>query len=158
MSLDTSLHQEEIGHTAWPAPGPPIQRNRWFGFPMRRGWIALAVLVAVAFTSGGAYLAYLNTLPTAVTLSVSSGQKEVPTDTHLVFSFNRPVALDTLQRSFSVEPATDGAFMSVSGQDKYQFIPARPLLDLTTYTLTLRSFTDNRLRGSARNHDLVRFQ
>ena len=142
MSLDTSLHQEEIGHTAWPAPGPPIQKNRWFGLPVRRGWIALAVLVAVAFTSGGGYLAYLNTLPTAVTLSVSSGQKEVPTDTHLVFSFNRPVALDTLQKSFSVEPATDGAFMSVSGQDKYQFIPAQPLLDLTTYTLTLRSFTD----------------
>src|SRR4029077_8640956 len=81
-------------------------------------------------------------LTTAVTLSVASGQKEVPTDAHLVFSFNRPVALDSLQKSFSIEPATDGAFMSVSGQDKYQFIPAQQLLDLTTYTLTLRPFTD----------------
>ena len=136
MSLDTSLHQEEIARTAWPK-----QKNR-FGFPMRRGWLAIAVLVAVAFTSAGGYLAYLNTLPTAVTLSVASGQKEVPTDTHLVLSFNRSVALDSLQKSFAIEPATDGAFVSVSGQDKYQFVPLHQLLDLTTYTLSLRSFTD----------------
>ncbi|HEV2216036.1 MAG TPA: DUF3048 domain-containing protein [Candidatus Dormibacteraeota bacterium] len=109
---------------------------------MRRGWLALAVLVAVAFTSAGGYLAYLNTLPTAVTLSIASGQKEVPTDARLVFSFNRPVALDAVEKSFSIEPATDGAFISVSGQDKYQFVPAQQLLDLTTYTLTLRSFID----------------
>ncbi|TMC08790.1 MAG: DUF3048 domain-containing protein [Chloroflexi bacterium] len=141
MSLDTSQHQEEIAHTAWPAPRPPIQKNR-FGLPMRRGWIAVAVLVALLFTSAGGYLAYLNTLPTAVALSVASGQKEVPTETRLVFSFNRSVALDSLQKSFSIEPATNGAFVSVSGQDRYQFVPAQPLLDLTSYTLALRSFTD----------------
>jgi len=141
LSLDTSLHQEEIAQTAWPAPRPPIRKNR-FGLPMRRGWIAVAALVAVAFTSAGGYLAYLNTLPTAVTLSVASGQKEVPTDARLVFSFNRSVALDSLQKSFSIEPATTGAFVSVSGQDRYQFVPAQPLLDLTSYTLTLRSFGD----------------
>ena len=141
LSLHTSLHQEEIARTAWPVPRPPIQKNR-FGLPVRRGWIAVGVLVAVALTSAGGYLAYLNTLPTAVTFSVASGQKEVATDTRLELSFNRPVALDSLRKSFSIEPATNGAIVSVSGQDRYQFVPAQPLLDLTSYTLALRAFTD----------------
>lgn len=141
--MPTSLQQEhhEIARPSWPAPRPPKNRTL-FGLPVRRGWIAVAVIVALAFTSGGAYLAYLNTLPTTVTLNITSGQKEVPTDQPLTFSFNRPVGVDALQKNFSIDPATDGNFKSVSGQNKYQWVPAKPLLDLTSYSVVLHQFTD----------------
>ena len=100
------------------------------------------MIVALAFTSGGAYLAYLNTLPTAVTFNIAAGQKEVPTDKQLLFDFNRAVTLDSLQKNFSIDPATDGGFVSVSGQNKYAWVPTKPLLDFTTYTVALHTFTD----------------
>jgi DUF3048 family protein/Big-like domain-containing protein len=141
LSLPTSLHEPEIGRPAWPAPRPPRRRNV-FALPLRRAWLALAALVAVVCTSGGGYLAYLNTLPTAASFSVTSGQRDVPTDKPLILSFNRDVPLDALQRSFSIVPETDGTLVSLSGQKSYQFLTVKPLLDLTKYTVTLQPFYD----------------
>ena len=102
----------------------------------------MAVLIALAFSGGGAYLAYLNTLPTSVTLSVANGQKEVPTDVPLLLSFSRPVAIDALKAALSITPATEGTLSSISGQTKYEWVPAKPLADLTTYALTIKSIQD----------------
>jgi DUF3048 family protein/Big-like domain-containing protein len=139
LSLPTSL--QEIERTSWPAPTPPSGRSRRT-FRFRRGWIALGVVIALLFTSGGAYLAYLNTLPTSVALNISNGQKEVPTDSPLALTFNRAVTLQALEAHFAISPATEGSLVSTSGQTKYEWIPAKPLNDLTAYTLTLTSFTD----------------
>jgi len=139
LSLPTSLLEREP--TSWPDPPSPRGRGpRSFRF--RRGWIALGILIALLFTSGGAYLAYLNTLPTSVALNIANGQKEVPTDSPVALTFNRAVTLEALQTHFTVSPKTDGAFVSVSGQTKYEWIPTKPLADLTAYTITLTSFTD----------------
>ena len=100
------------------------------------------MLVALLCTGGGAYLAYLNTLPTAVRLNIPAGAKEVPTDSRIVFSFSRGVEYESLQKSLAIEPATDGTLVS-SGQTTYAWVPAKPLLDLTKYTVTLLPFTDS---------------
>ncbi len=94
------------------------------------------------FTGTGGYLAYLNTLPTSVALNVTNGQKEVPTDSHLSLTFNRPVTFQSLVAHLAITPATEGSVVSASGQTKYEWIPAKPLADLTTYTVTLSSFQD----------------
>jgi len=139
LSLPTSLLEKE--RTSWPAPPAPRGRGpRSFRF--RRGWIALGVLVALLFTAGGAYLAYLNTLPTSVALNIANGQKEVPTDSPVALTFNRAVTLQALQAHFAVSPKTDGGLVAVSGQTKYEWVPTKPLADLTAYTIILTSFTD----------------
>jgi hypothetical protein len=139
LSLPTSLLEKE--RASWPAPPAPRGRGpRSFRF--RRGWIALGVLIALLFTGGGAYLAYLNTLPTTVALNVKNGQKEVPTDSPLALTFNRSVTLQALKTHFAISPATDGSLVSVSGQTRYEWIPAKPLGDLSAYTITVSSFTD----------------
>lgn len=141
MSLPTSLQDPEIDRPAWPAPRPARRRNL-FGVPLKRAWLALAIVVAVLCTSGGAYLAYLNTLPTAATFSVTAGARDVPADKPLIFSFNRDVPLDALQRSFSIAPDTQGTLVSLNGEKSYQFLTVNPLLDLTKYTVALKQFTD----------------
>ena len=108
----------------------------------KRGWMALAAAVAIGLTGTGGFLAYANTLPTSTTLNVTDGQKEVPADTHLLFSFSRPVTFAMLTSALSISPATDGTLMSVSGESKYQWIPRLGLSDLTTYTVTLKPFQD----------------
>jgi Protein of unknown function (DUF3048) N-terminal domain/Protein of unknown function (DUF3048) C-terminal domain/Bacterial Ig-like domain len=139
LSYPTSL--QEIERTSWPAPPAPRGRNRRT-FRFRRGWIALGVLIALVFTGGGAYLAYLNTLPTTVALNVSNGQKEVPSDSPIALTFNRGVTLQSLEAHFAIAPATQGSLVSLSGQSKYEWIPAKPLADLATYRITLTSFQD----------------
>jgi Protein of unknown function (DUF3048) N-terminal domain/Protein of unknown function (DUF3048) C-terminal domain/Bacterial Ig-like domain len=100
------------------------------------------VVIALIFTGGGAYLAYLNTLPTSVALNVSNGQKEVPSDSPIAITFNRQVTLSSLESHFAIAPKSDGSFVAVSGQNKYEWIPTKPLGDLTNYTITLTSFQD----------------
>ena len=141
MSLPTTL-EPETDRPEWPAPRPARSRGG-SGSGLRRWWIALGVLVAVLFTGGGAYLAYQNTLPTAVTLNIPAGAKEVPTDSRIVFSFSRGVEYQSLQKSLLIDPLTDGTLVSVSNQNTYAWVPAKPLLDLTKYTVTLHSFTDS---------------
>ncbi|HEY5035088.1 MAG TPA: hypothetical protein VIJ30_08220, partial [Candidatus Dormibacteraeota bacterium] len=72
-----------------------MRRPRKSGFA-RRGWIALAAVLAVLFTAAGGFVVYANTMPTAVTLNLRDGQTNVATDLQLEFKFSRPVALDTL--------------------------------------------------------------
>ena len=107
-----------------------------------RGWIALGALVAVALTAGGGFLAYENTLPTSVGLNLKNGVKDVPVYSHLVFTFSRPVALSVLGPAFSITPATDGTLTAASGQTQYEWAPAKPLNDLTTYTVAISAITD----------------
>ena len=139
LPLPTSLQKTE--RPAWPAAPTPRGRDRRT-FRFRRGWIALGAAIAVACTGTGGYLAYLNTLPTTSTLSVTNGQKEVPVDVHLGLNFNRPVSIDALKSKLSILPATQGTLVAESGQTAYAWVPAKPLADLTSYTLTLTAFED----------------
>jgi DUF3048 family protein/Big-like domain-containing protein len=142
LSLLTPQKETEL--PSWPEPAPVRGRKGRNGttFRFKRGWIALGVLVAVVCTAGGGYLAYLNTLPTTVSLNVANGQKEVPADEHLVLTFNRAVTLANVQSHLTVSPKADGTIVSDSGQTKYEWVPVKPLADLTTYTFTLTSFQD----------------
>lgn len=90
----------------------------------------------------GAYLAYQNTLPTTVVASVKNGQKDVPTDAGFVITFSRPVPLSALKLALAVDPATDGTIRSVSGETVYAWLPAKPLAELTTYTVSLKPMYD----------------
>ena len=108
----------------------------------RRGWIALGAVVAVLFAAGGAYIAYANTLPTTIAASVSDGQKDVPTDTRLIFKFSRPVALSVLRSALRMTPETNGILTALSGQTDYEWTTTKPLSELTKYTVTLAPFTD----------------
>jgi hypothetical protein len=126
----------------WAVAAPARRRNRRRRRIAIRGWVALGALVAVVLTAGGGVLAYENTLPTSVGLNLKSGVKDVPVYSHLVFTFSRPVALSVLGPAFSITPATDGTLTAASGQTQYEWAPAKPLADLTTYTVTVNSLTD----------------
>ena len=97
----------------------------------------LVVLVGV-----GAFLAYQNTLPTTVATNIKDGQKDVPTDGSFLFKFSRSISIDALKSGMTITPATDGGISAVSGQTDYAWTPARPVLELTTYTVTLKTISD----------------
>lgn len=138
LSLFTSLQEME------PASPPALTRRRSTRKTRigRRGWIALGAVVAVLSSAAGGYLAYTNSLPTSVTASVRDGQKDVPTDSTLVFKFSRPVALSTLRSAMTVTPATGGILTALSGQTDYAWSAPKPLTELTTYSVTLTAITD----------------
>jgi hypothetical protein len=140
LSISTSLPQIE---PAIP-PAPPlrrVQRRRSRGG--RRTLIAAGLVVVVLLAGAGAYLAYENTLPTTISTNFKSGQKDVPTDARFLISFTRTVSLAALQAAFSVIPATDGTISATSGQTEFAWTPAKPLAELTTYTVSLKSIDDN---------------
>jgi hypothetical protein len=118
-----------------------LKRPRKTGFA-RRGWIALGAALAVVFSAAGGFVAYANTLPTVVTLSVKDGQTNVSTDEHLVFKFSRPVALSTLRSALTVAPSTEATFTTLVGQTEYMWSPTAFLDELTTYTVTVNALTD----------------
>jgi hypothetical protein len=99
--------------------------------------VLLVVVVGV-----GAFLAYANTLPTTVTANIKDGQKDVPTDGSFVLNFSRGVSLDVVKAAFSITPATDGDLSSVNGQSEFAWTPAKPLAELTTYTVSLLPILD----------------
>jgi len=130
---------QEIEHTSIPAAA--LRRSRRTG--LRRGsWIALGAALAVLFSAAGGFIVYANTLPTAVTLNVRDGQKDIPTDSRLVLRFTRPVALSAVQSALSVAPSTDGTLTAVLGQTEFEWAAAKPLVELTSYTVTLKALTD----------------
>jgi len=133
---------QDFEHHAWPTLDPAKKRRNGSRPGFRRGWIALAVLFALACVSSGGFLAYQGSLPTSVTLNVSNGQKEVPNDFQLKLAFSRAVAPDTLATHLSVAPAIDARLVTDSGQSTYEWVPSKPLADLTSYTVTLSPFTD----------------
>ena len=100
------------------------------------------MVVLVVVIGLGAFLAYENTLPTTVTTNVKSGQKDVPTDGNFVLNFSRSVSIDAVRSAFSIMPATDGSITAVSGQSEYAWTPSKPLHELTTYTVDLKSTFD----------------
>ena len=99
--------------------------------------VVLVVLVGV-----GSFLAYENTLPTTVTLSIKSGQKDVPTDGTFLLSFSRPVSLETVNAAFSITPGVDGTITAVSGQTQYAWTPNKPLNELTSYMVNMKPIFD----------------
>jgi hypothetical protein len=139
LSISTSLPQIE---PATP-PAQPLRRlqrrRKRFG---RASLVAIGLTLLVLLVSAGAYLAYENTLPTIVTSNFKNGQKDVPTDGRFLLSFTRPVSLATVQAAFSINPVTDGAITEVSGQTQYVWTPAKPLAELTTYTVILKPIYD----------------
>ena len=137
---------QEIEHHAWPSPMPAKSRVRGGGgggIRFRRGWVALGVLFAVLCMGTGGFLAYQNSLPTSVALNVANGQKEVPNDFQLKLSFSRSVSAGALAKQLSVSPATDARLVADSSGKNYEWVPSKPLSDLTTYTLTIARFTDS---------------
>jgi DUF3048 family protein/Big-like domain-containing protein len=109
---------------------------------VRPGWIALGAALAVLISAAGAFIAYANALPTSVTLNITDGARDVPTDGHLVFRFSRPVALSAVQSALSIAPATDSTMTAVSGQTEFDWSATKPLSELTTYTVTVNSMSD----------------
>jgi hypothetical protein len=108
----------------------------------RRGLIAIGLVIVVVLTGIGAYLAYENTLPTTLTTNFKTGQKDVPTDGRILLTFSRPVSMAAVQSAFSISPTADGTVSVLSGENQYVWSPAKPLADLTTYTVTMRSIVD----------------
>ncbi|HEY1421446.1 MAG TPA: DUF3048 domain-containing protein [Candidatus Dormibacteraeota bacterium] len=96
----------------------------------------------VVLISFGAYLAYQNTLPTTVATNFTNGQKDVPTDGRVLLNFSRPVAVAAVKAAFSISPTTDGSITSVSGDTQYAWTPAKPLPELTTYTVAMKAIYD----------------
>ena len=136
MSQPTSQSEIEAG------PTPVLKRRRIRRRQRRRGWIAVALTIAVLLTIGGGYLVYANTLPTSVGLNIKNGSKEVPTYTPLLLSFSRPVDINQLGSALTIDPEVTGSLTAISGQTDFEFTHAQPLADLTTYTVTLLPITD----------------
>jgi hypothetical protein len=108
----------------------------------RRGFIAAGLVIVVLLTGVGAYLAYENTLPTTLATNFKNGQKDVPTDGRILLNFSRPVALAAVQAAFSISPDTDGTISMVTGQNQFAWSSAKPLIELTTYTVTMKPIVD----------------
>ncbi len=100
----------------------------------------LALLILLAGSAG--LLAYENTLPTTVIANVRDGQKDIPTDGSFLLSFSRSVSLDVLRAAFSISPNTEGQLTAVSGGNDFAWTPARPLAELTRYTVELQPIID----------------
>lgn len=100
------------------------------------------MVLLVLLLSAGSYLAYENTLPTTVAANIKSGAKDVPTDGAFILKFSRSVSIQAVRAAFSVTPATAGEITAVSGQSQYAWTPTKPLQELGTYTVTLKSTRD----------------
>jgi hypothetical protein len=138
LSLSTSLPPIEPTFSQAALRRPRKRRVRI----ARKGWLALAIALLLVLASAGAYMAYESTLPTTLSTNISNGEKDVPTYGRILFTFTRPVAPEAVQSAFSITPVTAGALASVSGQIAYAWSPSKPLAELTTYTVTLKSMTD----------------
>src|SRR5450756_2730232 len=137
--MSTSLPQIEPSSP----PTPPYRRSSRRRLPFsRRGWVGAGLVVIVVLTGIGAYLAYENMLPTTLTTNFKSGQKNVPTDSRILLTFSRPVALAAVEAAFSISPGSDGSISSLDGQTQYAWSSSKGLTDLTTYTVTMRPIVD----------------
>ena len=113
--------------------------------------MAVGLAILVVLVGVGAFLFYQNTLPTTLTTNFKSGQKDVPTDSRILLTFSRPVALAAIQAAFSIQPGADGAIASLDGGTQYSWSPTKGLNDLTTYTVTMKPLVDtshHRVPGS----------
>jgi hypothetical protein len=148
LSISTSLPEVEPASP----PTPPYRRSSRYrlGFS-RRGWIAAGLAIVVVLTGIGAYLAYENTLPTTLATNFKSGQQGVPTDSRVLLTFSRPVAVAAVQAAFSISPPAAGTITAVSGQAQFAWSPTKPLNELTTYTVTMKPILDmshHRVQGN----------
>jgi hypothetical protein len=107
-----------------------------------RAVLAVGLAMLVVLVGVGSYLAYENTLPTTVATNLKAGQKDVPTDGSFLLNFSRPVSIAAVRAAFSISPTTDGGITEVSGQNSYAWTPQKPLAELTTYTVSMKSIFD----------------
>jgi hypothetical protein len=148
LSLPTSLPPLKPAPRSASLGRQPRRRNARIA---RKGWLALVIAIFFVLASAGAYMAYENTLPTTLSINIQNGEKDVPVYGRLLLNFSRPVAQAAVQSAFSISPATEGTLSSVSGQTEYAWSPSKPLAELTTYTVTLKSLVDagnRQVRGS----------
>ena len=108
----------------------------------RRALVSIGMVVLVLLVGVGAFLAYENTLPTTVTTNIKNGQKDIPTDGSFLFKFSRSVSINALQSAFTITPTTDGSITPVTGQNIYAWTPKKPLSELATYTISMKTITD----------------
>jgi Protein of unknown function (DUF3048) N-terminal domain/Protein of unknown function (DUF3048) C-terminal domain/Bacterial Ig-like domain len=144
LSISTSLPQLE--------PAPQFRRSTRRSRLSRRGFIAIGLVVVVVLTGIGAYLAYENTLPTTLATNLKNGQKDLPTDGRILLTFSRPVSMEAVQAAFSISPTTNGGISTVSGQNQYAWSPTKPLQELTTYTVSMKTIVDgghHRVQGNS---------
>lgn len=114
--------------------------GRW-----RPAAIAGALIVVIAVGAGVtiATTGLLRRSPTDVVLTPKSGAREVGLDEPLKLAFTRPVPADRVEAALVIEPVIQGA-MATSGSDgrHFSWAPTGPWNDLTTYTVTIKSFKD----------------
>jgi hypothetical protein len=139
LSIPTLQTEPEPNSVATAPPRRIPRRRRGFG---RRGWTAVGLTALVILVSVGAYVAYQNTLPTTLATNYRNGQKDVPTDSRVTLSFSRSVSLAAVTAAFSISPAVDGRIEAAGGDTSYAWSPAKPLAELTTYTVSLKALTD----------------
>jgi DUF3048 family protein/Big-like domain-containing protein len=104
--------------------------------------MALVIAVVFVLASAGAYMAYENTLPTTLSTNLQNGEKDVPIYGRILFTFSRPVAQSAVQAAFTITPDTQGSLSSVSGETDYAWSPSQPLVELTTYTVSMKTLVD----------------
>jgi Protein of unknown function (DUF3048) N-terminal domain/Protein of unknown function (DUF3048) C-terminal domain/Bacterial Ig-like domain len=108
----------------------------------RGPFLAIGALIVLLIASAGGFLTYLSKQPTAVTLNLKDKQKDVPTDSLLMFKFSRAVDQKIFESALSISPTTPGTLTATSGQTEFTWKANQPLGDLTTYTISLKTFTD----------------
>ena len=148
MSISTSLPQIE---PSFPPDQPHRRGSRRRPRSPRRGLLAIGLAILVVLVGAGAYLFYQSTLPTTLATNFKNGQKDVPTDSRILLTFSRPVALTAVQAAFSISPGADGTITSLDGQTKYAWSPSKGMTDLTAYTVTMKPIVDvgrHRVAGS----------
>ncbi|HEX6350274.1 MAG TPA: Ig-like domain-containing protein, partial [Candidatus Dormibacteraeota bacterium] len=109
----------------------------------RRVWAAVAVILVLLIAGGGTagFVEYQQTLPTTVSLNVKSGAKEVKLDQTLTMTFTRPVSAGPVESHFHISPNIDGKLDG--GGTKYTWTSNSPWADLTNYTISLDTFSEN---------------
>lgn len=109
------------------------------------GRLILVIAGVALLVAGGAAVAasiFLDSLPTAVTVNVHDGQKDVPLDQALVFSTSRPVALGAFQAALSITPGVAGTLAGSPGQTSFSWTPSRRWAEMTEYRVHLVPFRD----------------
>jgi len=102
--------------------------------------------VATLLVGGGVLAAnyvYQQSVPTAVSLALKDGQKEVSLQPTLRLSSSRPLAAADLRAAMRVTPGVDADLRASGDGRAFSWSPRRPLAELTEYTVSLGSRNDS---------------
>jgi hypothetical protein len=104
------------------------------------------VVVTTVLAAGGVLAsnyAYQQSVPTAVSLALKDGQKEVSLRPTLRLSSSRPLEAADLRAALRVSPGVDAELRASGDGRAFSWSPRRPLADLTEYTVSLGSRKDS---------------